>query len=112
GPRRQIIPGERRVVARKGDARHDLGERRIAGGDAWQRRAPLPVVANAEIDRDAVQRQAVARIDVEVLNPIAAIALAEDLSAQIVACLLEAKNSVPRPQILRVRIRLAVTGAV
>ena len=110
--RRHVVPGERAAKAAERKARHSVRECLVGERRARKRFAPLPIEADAKVDRGAAVRDSVADVEIEVVGAVAAIALAEHLGTEIGRRVLNAENHVSRPQRTGDRIGRAEPDAV
>src|SRR5262249_13945018 len=70
--RRDVVPRKRRVVPRKRQTRDQIRKRLIRSSRAWERLAPLMVIANPSGDRHRAARHSVTSVEIEIADPIGA----------------------------------------
>src|SRR5262245_49551849 len=95
---RHVVPLEGGVVACKLDSGYEIRKRLVCLDAARQRRAPLPVVPHADIERHTIRFDRIAHVQIEQLHPIRAETFAIDARPEVGGTLLERSDHIAWPQ--------------
>src|SRR5262245_22019713 len=95
---RHVVPLEGGVVACKLDSGQEVRKRLVRLDAARQRRAPLPVVPHADIERHPIRCDCIAHVQIEQLHPIRAETIAIDARPEVGGTLLERSDHIAWPQ--------------
>src|SRR4029079_19670907 len=112
GARRQVVPGERRLVAGEDDAGDERREGRVRRSVARERLAVLTIEADAEVERAAPFRNRFAGIEIEGATLDGAARLEAQLRARHRRLLRQLEDPVAGPQRRGRRIYAAIPDAV
>src|SRR5262245_13874508 len=110
--RRHVVPRKRRLVPGKRETRHQIRKRLIRSSRAWERLAPLMVIANPSSDRHPAARHSVTSVEIEIAGPIGTGPFAIYASLKISRGVLKGQNHVSRVQIPVGGVRPTITPPI